>query len=98
MFEYNARNQITLWGPNGEIKDYANKQWSGIVSNYFIPRWSYFLRKMRVPLVKKKPFDESDVVGKMFRLVENPFTFDRKTFPENPSGICSLYYLKVKLN
>ena len=29
LFEYNARNQITLWGPNGEIKDYANKQWSG---------------------------------------------------------------------
>lgn len=24
-----ARNQITLWGPNGEIKDYANKQWAG---------------------------------------------------------------------
>lgn len=29
LFEYNARNQITLWGPNGEIVDYANKQWSG---------------------------------------------------------------------
>jgi alpha-N-acetylglucosaminidase len=29
QFEYNARNQITLWGPRGEIMDYANKQWSG---------------------------------------------------------------------
>lgn len=29
LYEYNARNQITLWGPNGEIIDYANKQWSG---------------------------------------------------------------------
>nr|CAI5849094.1 unnamed protein product [Callosobruchus analis] len=29
QFEYNARNQITLWGPKGEIMNYANKQWSG---------------------------------------------------------------------
>lgn len=29
LYEYNARNQITLWGPDGQIKDYANKQWAG---------------------------------------------------------------------
>lgn len=29
LYEYNARNQITLWGPKGEITDYANKQWAG---------------------------------------------------------------------
>jgi hypothetical protein len=29
LYEYNARNQITLWGPHGEIVDYANKQWAG---------------------------------------------------------------------
>ena len=23
IYEFNARNQITLWGPNGEILDYA---------------------------------------------------------------------------
>lgn len=27
FYEYNARNQITLWGPTGEISDYASKQW-----------------------------------------------------------------------
>ena len=30
LYEYNARNQITLWGPRGEIIDYANKQWAGM--------------------------------------------------------------------
>jgi alpha-N-acetylglucosaminidase len=29
QFEQNAKNQITLWGPRGEILDYATKQWSG---------------------------------------------------------------------
>lgn len=32
LCEFNARNQITLWGPNGEITDYASKQHSGFVS------------------------------------------------------------------
>ncbi|GFR64270.1 N-acetylglucosaminidase, alpha [Elysia marginata] len=32
LMEYNARNQITLWGPDGEIHDYASKQWCGVVA------------------------------------------------------------------
>ncbi|KAJ5161345.1 hypothetical protein N7492_006737 [Penicillium capsulatum] len=41
--EYQARNQITLWGPNGEISDYASKQWAGLVSSYYVPRWALFI-------------------------------------------------------
>ncbi|KAF8530887.1 alpha-N-acetylglucosaminidase [Gautieria morchelliformis] len=40
--EYNARNQITLWGPDGEISDYASKQWAGLVGSYYLPRWEMF--------------------------------------------------------
>lgn len=38
-YEYNARNQITLWGSTGEISDYASKHWAGLVSTYYVPRW-----------------------------------------------------------
>ena len=31
LFRMNALNQLTLWGPNGEITDYAGKQWAGLV-------------------------------------------------------------------
>ncbi|KAJ5621454.1 hypothetical protein N7528_006237 [Penicillium herquei] len=41
--EYNARNQITLWGPRGEITDYASKQWGGLLSSYYVPRWKIFI-------------------------------------------------------
>lgn len=41
--EYNARNQITLWGPRGEISDYASKTWGGLVSTYYVPRWEMFV-------------------------------------------------------
>lgn len=47
-YERDARYQITLWGPEGEILDYANKQWSGkgeiqlklFVSEENMARWS----------------------------------------------------------
>ncbi|KAH8094672.1 alpha-N-acetylglucosaminidase [Cristinia sonorae] len=42
--EYNARNQLTLWGPNGEINDYASKQWAGLVGQYYAERWATFVR------------------------------------------------------
>lgn len=41
--EYNARNQITLWGPDGEISDYASKQWAGLVGEYYMERWMAFV-------------------------------------------------------
>ncbi|TPX13640.1 uncharacterized protein E0L32_005843 [Thyridium curvatum] len=43
FFEYNARNQITLWGPTGQIEDYASKQWSGLVGKYYKQRWQMFV-------------------------------------------------------
>lgn len=42
-FDYNARNQITLWGPTGQVNDYASKSWSGMVASYYLPRWSKFI-------------------------------------------------------
>ncbi|KAF1361121.1 putative alpha-N-acetylglucosaminidase [Lizonia empirigonia] len=38
-----ALNQITLWGPGGEINDYASKQWGGLVGPYYGERWRVFL-------------------------------------------------------
>ena len=43
FYEYNARNQITLWGPDGEISDYASKSWGGLLSGYYVPRWQMFV-------------------------------------------------------
>jgi alpha-N-acetylglucosaminidase len=43
FYEYDARNQITLWGPTGEINDYASKSWGGLVSGYYILRWQMFV-------------------------------------------------------
>ncbi|KAI3325998.1 glycoside hydrolase family 89 protein [Xylariaceae sp. AK1471] len=43
FLEYEARNQVTLWGPTGQISDYASRSWSGLVSTYYLPRWQKFI-------------------------------------------------------
>lgn len=43
FYRYNAINQVTLWGPTGQISDYASKQWAGLVGQYYRPRWQLFI-------------------------------------------------------
>ncbi|XP_015593025.1 alpha-N-acetylglucosaminidase [Cephus cinctus] len=86
LYEYNARNQITLWGPNGEIRDYANKQWSGVVADYFKPRWAVFLKALEDSLSSGKKFNATEVNKRIFDTVEQPFTFSRKIYLDEPQG------------
>jgi alpha-N-acetylglucosaminidase len=55
FLEYQARNQVTLWGPTGQISDYASRAWSGLVSTYYLPRWQKF-----VDYLIATPADEYD--------------------------------------
>ena len=44
-YEFQARNQITIWGldVHSDVHDYASKQWAGLVSSFFVPRWQKFV-------------------------------------------------------
>lgn len=46
-FAASALNQLTLWGPAGEINDYASKQWAGLVGPYYAARWGVFLQYLQ---------------------------------------------------
>ncbi|KAI0965505.1 glycoside hydrolase family 89 protein [Xylaria arbuscula] len=43
FLEYQARNQVTIWGPTGQATDYASRSWSGLVATYYLPRWQKFV-------------------------------------------------------
>lgn len=86
LFEMNARNQITLWGPNGEIVDYATKQWSGLVEDFFLPRWKLFFSEMITAMKANSTINNNQVQEKIFQTVEVPFTLDTKIYPVTPEG------------
>jgi alpha-N-acetylglucosaminidase len=45
LYERNARQLITVWGPDSAkafIFDYAGRQWSGLLSGFYLERWRKF--------------------------------------------------------
>ena len=74
FFEYNARNQVTLWGPNGEISDYAAKSWGGLYGTYYLRRWRMWIEY----LVETGPGEYDQVeFGKSLREFEEGWQWER---------------------
>ena len=59
LYEWNARRQITLWSSPeiDEFHDYANKQWGGLLKDYYLPRWKLFIERQRESLINQTNFD-----------------------------------------
>eukprot|EP00747_Dinoflagellata_sp_TGD_P193683 gnl/TRDRNA2_/TRDRNA2_60164_c1_seq1.p1 gnl/TRDRNA2_/TRDRNA2_60164_c1~~gnl/TRDRNA2_/TRDRNA2_60164_c1_seq1.p1 ORF type:complete len:359 (+),score=41.28 gnl/TRDRNA2_/TRDRNA2_60164_c1_seq1:30-1079(+) len=59
VLEYNARNQITLWGPDtGGLEDYARKQWGGLVRSFHVRgRWGITFAAAAASLRTGNPVD-----------------------------------------
>ena len=67
LYEWNARVQITTWGnrycaDTGGLRDYAHKEWQGLLSDFYKPRWEMFFNYLRNDLEKMgKP--KPDMLG-----------------------------------
>lgn len=87
VYEFNARNQITTWGPTGQIVDYAMKQWAGIVRDFCLPRWALFFDELNESLSKKIPkFNNNKCKQKIFKEIEEPFGVANKEYPIEAIG------------
>lgn len=86
LLEYNARNQLTLWGPKGEHLDYANKQWCGFVKDYYYKRWFLFVSSLGDALKSGTKFNQKIFGQKCFDSVEAPWTMQRNIYSTKPKG------------
>ncbi|KAG4077999.1 hypothetical protein HA402_002050 [Bradysia odoriphaga] len=86
MFEYNARNQITIWGPTGQVYDYAMKQWAGMISDYCWPRWKFFFDELREKMHSRELFNETECQSNIFKAIEEPFVNGNKLYRLNAHG------------
>ncbi|XP_078464430.1 alpha-N-acetylglucosaminidase [Lampetra planeri] len=85
MYDFNARNQITLWGPKGNILDYGNKQWAGLVQDYYAPRWKRFVNMLVESISSGLPFHQDEFNAQAF-LLESAFVSNGKKYPTAPVG------------
>ncbi|KAG0341189.1 hypothetical protein BG004_006112 [Podila humilis] len=69
FLESTARSIITWWNPNGvvsakSLQNYASKQWGGLVSTYYLPRWTLFVEELEQAVVAGKPWDSTAFTAK----------------------------------
>lgn len=59
LYEVNARNLITLWGDkNSVLNDYACKQWSGLLRDFYKPRWEAYFSFIKNSIDKSIPIND----------------------------------------
>lgn len=63
---YNAKSQITYWGPDNNssttLRDYAHKEWGGLLGSLYYQRWKLFIDEaINGNIVQEKAFYDMEV-------------------------------------
>jgi len=91
LYEWNARNIITLWGTkctegqNDDLNLYAYKEWEGMFTSYFLPRWRAFFDQLNQSLTTGVPFDRAPFAAAMCTW-EQQWSSETGPFPTAPRG------------
>jgi alpha-N-acetylglucosaminidase len=83
LSEKNARTLITYWGPDDpatDVRDYAYKEWSGLLEDYYLPRWEMFVEDLGARL-RGRPGREINYFE-----FEHKWTEELKDYPVDPRG------------
>lgn len=85
LYEWNARTQITTWGDRngadqGGLRDYSHREWSGLLKDFYYPRWKAWFDQLEARLDGKevKPID--------WFAMEEPWTRLRNDYPVTSQG------------
>ena len=58
LYEMNAKDIITLWGDaNCPLHEYACRQWSGLLNDFYKPRWQQFFTVATKAMQQQKDMD-----------------------------------------
>lgn len=87
LYEWNARVQITTWGnrnaaDKGGLRDYAHKEWNGILKDFYYMRWKTWFDYQNELLDGKKP------TAIDFYALEEPWTKLTDSYSSEPEGDC----------
>jgi alpha-N-acetylglucosaminidase len=84
-FQWNARRVLTLWGTGKMIRDYARKEWSGMISQFYLKRWEWYLREQAAALAKQQPLDAKAFSRKLWEW-ERDWADGKETYATEPRG------------
>lgn len=87
LYEWNARVQITTWGDrvcanDGGLRDYAHKEWNGILKDFYYKRWAAYWQTLQ-DVLDGKPMVELD-----YYAMEEPWTVAHNPYLAKGEGDC----------
>ncbi|MBE6287310.1 MAG: alpha-N-acetylglucosaminidase [Mediterranea massiliensis] len=85
LYEWNARVQITTWGnrfcaDEGGLRDYAHKEWNGLLRDFYYTRWSIYWQTLQ-DVLDGKPLITLD-----YYAIEEPWTLAKNPYTSTPEG------------
>jgi len=91
-YRENARRIVTTWGTGDGIRDYASRQWSGLVSTYCKGRWNLFFTRALEALDADSPMEMDDFNAECAKweedwVLEN-HEYSRNDTPSDYKALC----------
>ena len=85
LYEWNARVQIATWGnrtaaDEGGLRDYAHKEWNGMLRDFYYHRWKLWIDAQTAQL------NGAPAQGFDFYAIEEPWTLRTNDYPSHPEG------------
>ncbi|SDZ74125.1 alpha-N-acetylglucosaminidase [Arachidicoccus rhizosphaerae] len=86
LYEFNAKDLITLWGDKEcKLHEYSCRQWSGLLDDFYKPRWQQFFDQAELALRQGKSMDQA-AFEKKIKDWEWHWVNQRKDYPTKPKG------------
>lgn len=86
IYEQNARDLITLWGDaNSPLHEYSNRQWSGLLNDFYTQRWLQFFEMLQLSLRTGTPANFRGFEEKI-KQWEWQWVKKQNNFPDAASG------------
>jgi alpha-N-acetylglucosaminidase len=86
LYEMNARDLVTLWGgADNVLHEYACRQWSGLLNDFYKPRWDQFFALANQSLDKGTELDINSFQQTISQW-EWRWVNETKQFPTQPTG------------
>lgn len=85
LYVWNAKTIITVWGDErvaheGSLLDYAQRRWSGMISDYYLPRWKLYFSNTREKMLGKKGINID------YYTFSDNWAKNGKSYPTEPVG------------
>lgn len=91
LYEWNARNIITLWGGQctegqyDDLNNYAYKQWAGMFTDYHLVRWNKFFDEVETAMRKNEKWNRAPFLESSCAWEKN-WSKSHNIFPAKPHG------------